>query len=425
MNRVSNGMTATSYNKTFTSFPTKKVLSNSSLEILNWMLHAKYVRRQFGQCKKLAEEELTRSNGYSEYANFILGSIYQEDGEIQKSLKYFKKCNMLNPLDVENVKRIGRCLFLLGRYQLALEAFFKAEKLVEIPDWNIYHHLGICYLKFKNDEKANEYLKRAVELGKSEKSFFELAKLYENKKDYQNAITVYETALQLYPSSTELSVNLGLLFMKIEDYNQAFNQLGNAIAHDPLNADALFTFAAEIQRHGEYDVAILKYKIAAQKLPECAEMWNNIGMCFFGKRKYVAAITCLKRSYYLNPTNWLTLYNLGLLHLNTRQYASAAIFLSTAVKFNSKHGSTFTLLALAIHAGILRRYTGLLNSEFYFILYGFHLLCDTHASLFNVHIYANVSIYMLSKINSMCFLKNIKEFKELRICRTYFNVLDE
>ena len=38
-------------------------------------------------------------------------------------------------------------------------------------------------------------------------------------------------------------------------------------------------------------MAILKYKVAANQLPECAEMWNNIGMCFFGKKKYVAVST--------------------------------------------------------------------------------------------------------------------------------------
>ncbi|KAK7590686.1 hypothetical protein V9T40_002299 [Parthenolecanium corni] len=321
------------------------ILSNSSLEILNWMLHAKYVRREYDQCKKLAEQELTRTNGYNEYANFILGSINLENGEIQKALKYFEKCHLLNPQNVENVKRMGRCLFLLGRYQLALETFFKAEKLAETPDWNIYYHLGICWIKCKDEEKAKEYLKRAVELSRNEQSFCELAKLYENQKDFANAISVYEAAIRFYPTNTELSINLGLIFMKLIEYKKAFNLLGTAIAHDPANPDALFTFAAEIQRHGEYDVAVIKYKIAAQKLPECPEMWNNIGMCFFGKRKYVAAITCLKRSYYLNPTKWLTCYNLGLLHLNTRQYASAAIYLSTAIKLNSQHAQTFTLLA--------------------------------------------------------------------------------
>lgn len=43
-----------------------------------------------------------------------------------------------------------------------------------------------------------------------------------------------------------------------------------------------------MQNHGEYDVALSKYKSAAQTLPESSALWNNIGMCFFGKQKFVA-----------------------------------------------------------------------------------------------------------------------------------------
>lgn len=57
------------YQENSISFP---ALSNSSLEILNWMIHVKYTRKEFDQCKVLAEEELKRSNNYSEYSNFIL-----------------------------------------------------------------------------------------------------------------------------------------------------------------------------------------------------------------------------------------------------------------------------------------------------------------------------------------------------------------
>ena len=43
-----------------------------------------------------------------------------------------------------------------------------------------------------------------------------------------------------------------------------------------------------IQSHGDYDVALTKYRIAAAATPESPHLWNNIGMCFFGKKKYVA-----------------------------------------------------------------------------------------------------------------------------------------
>lgn len=95
------------------------------------------------------------------------------------------------------------------------------------------------------------------------------------------------------------------------------------------------------QNHRDYDVALSKYKTATLQIPESPALWNNIGMCFFGKKKYVAAISCLKRANYLAPFDWKILYNLGLVHLATQQYASAFHFLSSAVNLQSKIGCIF------------------------------------------------------------------------------------
>ncbi len=43
-----------------------------------------------------------------------------------------------------------------------------------------------------------------------------------------------------------------------------------------------------IQIHNDHDVALNKYRIAADTAPESPRLWNNIGMCFLGKKKYVA-----------------------------------------------------------------------------------------------------------------------------------------
>lgn len=32
------------------------------------------------------------------------------------------------------------------------------------------------------------------------------------------------------------------------------------------------------------DVALVKYRIAAASCPNNPQLWNNIGMCFFGKQ---------------------------------------------------------------------------------------------------------------------------------------------
>ena len=38
----------------------------------------------------------------------------------------------------------------------------------------------------------------------------------------------------------------------------------------------------------EYDTALSKYRLASQSIPESWSLWNNIGMCFYGKQKFVA-----------------------------------------------------------------------------------------------------------------------------------------
>jgi len=103
-----------------------------------------------------------------------------------------------------------------------------------------------------------------------------------------------------------------------------------------------------IQKHGDADVALSKYRIIYGRKPECAQVWNNIGMCFFSKKKFVAAVSCLKRANYLAPFELYILYNLALVHLYLQQNASAAIFLQSAIRINKKHALSYALLGVAL-----------------------------------------------------------------------------
>lgn len=119
------------------------------------------------------------------------------------------------------------------------------------------------------------------------------------------------------------------------------------------------------------DVALVKYRIAAVKTPNSAQLWNNVGMCFFGKQKYVAvcarhpmpsrqrrrltrllpcaqAIACLKRALYLDPFEWIVSYNLGLVHLNTGQYASAFHYLSASINLKPDFPSSYMYLGITL-----------------------------------------------------------------------------
>ena len=90
--------------------------------------------------------------------------------------------------------------------------------------------------------------------------------------------------------SCELLTILGLLYMRERNYQKSFEALGNALTYNPTHYKSIIAVCNMIQIHNDHDVALNKYRIAADTAPESARLWNNIGMCFFGKKKYVAVI---------------------------------------------------------------------------------------------------------------------------------------
>ena len=71
-------------------------------------------------------------------------------------------------------------------------------------------------------------------------------------------------------------------------------------------------------------------------------------MCFFGKNRYVAAVACLKRALYLSPFEWIISYNLGLVHLNKLQFASAFHFFSESINLKPDFAASYMYLAITL-----------------------------------------------------------------------------
>nr|XP_036312577.1 Bardet-Biedl syndrome 4 protein isoform X3 [Pipistrellus kuhlii] len=230
---------------------------------------------------------------------------------------------------------------------------------------------------------AQDQLHHALQLNRHDLTYIMLGKIHLLVGDLDKAMEIYKKAVEFSPENTELLTTLGLLYLQVGIYQKAFEHLGNALTYDPINYKAILAAGSMMQTHGDFDVALTKYRVVASAVPESPPLWNNIGMCFFGKKKYVAAISCLKRANYLAPFDWKILYNLGLVHLTMQQYASAFHFLSAAINFQPKMGELYMLLAVALtnledtenakraydKAVCLDKYNPLINLNYAVLLY--------------------------------------------------------
>ncbi|XP_052044123.1 Bardet-Biedl syndrome 4 protein isoform X3 [Apodemus sylvaticus] len=325
----------------------KKAPEFPIVEKQNWLIHLHYIRKDYEACKAVIKEQLQETQGLCEYAIYVQALIFRLEGNIQESLELFQSCAVLSPQCADNLKQVARSLFLLGKHKAATEVYNEAAKLNQ-KDWEICHNLGVCYTYLKQFNKAQDQLHSALQLNKHDLTYIMLGKIHLLQGDVDKAIEIYKKAVEFSPENTELLTTLGLLYLQLGVYQKAFEHLGNALTYDPANYKAILAAGSMMQTHGDFDVALTKYRVVACAIPESPPLWNNIGMCFFGKKKYVAAISCLKRANYLAPFDWKILYNLGLVHLTMQQYASAFHFLSAAINFQPKMGELYMLLAVAL-----------------------------------------------------------------------------
>ncbi|XP_055049033.2 Bardet-Biedl syndrome 4 protein [Misgurnus anguillicaudatus] len=325
----------------------KKAPELPILERRNWLIHLHYIRKDYETCKAIIKEQLHETRGMCEYAVYVQALIMRLEGKIQESLELFQSCAILNPKSSDNLKQVARSLFLLGKHKAAIQVYNEAGRLNQ-QDWEINHNLGVCYIYIKDFKSAEERLNLALQLNKHDMTFVMLGKIHLMQGNKEKAIEVYKSAVEFSPENTELLTTLGLLYLQLGKYQKAFEHLGKALTYDPSNFKAILAAGSMMQTHGDYDVAMNKYRVAAHAVPESPPLWNNIGMCFFGKKKYVAAISCLKRANYLSPFDWKILYNLGLVHLTMQQYASAFHFLSAAINLRPRMSELYMLLAVAL-----------------------------------------------------------------------------
>eukprot|EP00903_Cladosiphon_okamuranus_P014836 g13737.t1 len=313
----------------------------------NWRIFSTFARQEYRECLAIIEEQLRACNGLAEYPIYVKGQILRAQGRVQESLALFQAATCLNPQNPSNLKQVGRCLFLLGKHKAALGVYDEAQK-IDSEDWEVWHNRGLCYMHLKQFDRALGAFEQSNSISRHDSTYLHMGKVYRLQGKPAEALRVYEEALEFSPESPELLTTVGLLHLQQGDNQKAFESLGNALTHDPRDPKAILAAGSIIQDNQDMDVALVKYRVSAVQTPNSAQLWNNIGMCFFGKGLYTAAVACLKRALYLDPFEWIVAYNLGLVHLNNAQYASAFHHFSAAINLKSDFAASYMYLAITL-----------------------------------------------------------------------------
>lgn len=172
------------------------------------------------------------------------------------------------------------------------------------------------------------------------------------KGDFFSASEALKKASDIDISNIDLLKELGYDYLKLGSEELAFGAFGKALTFNNSHIPSIVGASYIIQNNGDYDVALTKYRHAVNICNYSGAIWNNIGMCFYGKGKYITAISCLKKADYLIPQNWEVLFNIGLAYNGLTQYASAYQYISAALNLQPKNTNILEALGVVLtHLG--------------------------------------------------------------------------
>jgi tetratricopeptide (TPR) repeat protein len=154
-------------------------------------------------------------------------------------------------------------------------------------------------------------------LGNAGARWIDLSERPENKaqeKEYlAKAIGYLNHALELHPKYVNGYLNLGLAYLKLQNYDKAEEIWGKAKVLYPNNpfltmyyqylASAYMQQSSELGKIGKLPEAIEKMKKAALLVPNDPEIWYNLGGAAFTMKDYANARIYFEKCLSLNPNH--------------------------------------------------------------------------------------------------------------------------
>jgi len=178
--------------------------------------------QQYDKAIPFLEKADQKDFPYRNNVFLLLGDIYFELKDFQKSEYYYNELEKLNPNseEVKNSKTQSKVAYYLeeGNKSFKNKKYSEAEnhfkKVIQlVPNRSVgYFQLGLVYLETKKFDHAIEQFKKAVQFSKDVEPYTFLCRTYLESNKYNEALNCLESATKLYPNNEELLNQFALYY---------------------------------------------------------------------------------------------------------------------------------------------------------------------------------------------------------------------
>ena len=253
-------------------------------------------------------------------AHNTLGSLLQQQGDLEAAAEEFKAALKCDPAFAMAALNLGQVLIDQKRYTAAMA--YLQDALNSTPPLDLRPQLQTT-----------------------------LAVAYAENGDTDKAIATLEQVIKAHPDDAEAHFNLGTAYAKqgpALGYQKAIANFKEAVRIDPHYDSARYSLAKVLVQLGQFSDAALYLSDYTHHRPNDAEGFHLLGTAYTGMSQLSKAVEALKRAIRLKPGDYEIYYDLGSALAKTGKTGEAIEQLDAAEKINPAFADAHYQLALQL-----------------------------------------------------------------------------
>ncbi|MDH3392333.1 MAG: tetratricopeptide repeat protein, partial [Desulfobulbaceae bacterium] len=201
----------------------KALLCDEGSEYINRKLAVLLIKMDRKEKAITLLEQIISAQPQNTEDRILLAQVYTSLGWYDKAVALYQ--------DLLEIKEDHDTLLMLGTLYAQNKEYDKAQKILnrlidlEGDSYLAHYYLARLYMELQFYDKAAVSYEKALELNWFERMAYEVAEFYENRKEYEKAILLYNKIIEEDESADMAKTRLVNLYLIIEENDKALEQL--------------------------------------------------------------------------------------------------------------------------------------------------------------------------------------------------------
>lgn len=218
---------------------------------------------------------------------------------IAEMVEAFERAQSIDPLLTETITR-NKAIAYVREFERGIQAFnrgsndaaeymtaadyFGSAGVIQPDSAGAYVNQAYAYLNGGAEMQAAAPFERALELGDTDVETYRfLSRIYMNNDRAGDAVTLLETAAEMFPGNIDLQAELLNAYQIAGQVDRALETYAAAVSENPDNKLFRYNYGSLLVQVERYDDAIAELQAAVALDPEYGNAQYNLGAAFINK----------------------------------------------------------------------------------------------------------------------------------------------